>query len=73
MGYRSDIKYNIYDWEDVSENKHLEYVRKDEVVKIIDDIETRVNAILADLKSIAGLTEIEEIKCLVEELSKNIY
>ena len=40
---------------------------------MIDDIESDVNEIMGMLESIKGLSEIEEIKEKVDELSDKLY
>ena len=43
------------------------------VKSVIDDIESDVNEIVGMLESIKGLSEIEEIKEKVDELSYKLY
>lgn len=43
------------------------------VKSVIDDIESDVNEIMSMLENIKGLSEIEEIKEKVDELSDKLY
>ena len=50
-----------------------ELVPESTVKSVIDDIESDVNEIVGMLESIKGLSEIEEIKEKVDELSYKLY
>ena len=50
-----------------------ELIPESTVKSVIDDIESDVNEIVGMLESIKGLSEIEEIKEKVDELSYKLY
>ena len=58
-----------YGYDDNKEN----LIPESTVKSVIDDIESDVNEIVGMLESIKGLSEIEEIKEKVDELSYKLY
>lgn len=50
-----------------------ELIPESTVKSVIDDIESDVNEIMSMLEDIKGLSEIEEIKEKVDELSNKLY
>ena len=50
-----------------------EFILADDVKTILDDIEKEVNAIKNKLEDIKGLTEIDVIHDLVDDLSRELY
>jgi hypothetical protein len=65
----------IYDYtvEDIKENNSDYYCEKDDVISMIDDIETRVKEINFIVDGIKGIEIIDEIKKLLEELAVDLY
>lgn len=61
--------------EDAGENYTLdcEWVLASDVEKAFDKVDSDVDDIKNLLENIKGLTEIDEIKELIEELSKKVY
>lgn len=74
MTYRKELDDYTYTSEDTIEysNNSL-YIDRVEVMTMLDDIESRVNDIKNALEPIKGLTEIEDVKEMVESLSKDLY
>ena len=58
-----------YGYDDNKEN----LVPESTVKNVIDDIESDVNEIVGMLEGIRGLSEIEEIKEMVNNLSEKLY
>lgn len=73
--YRDKLKNDTHLGDEIIENNDIitSYIEKDKVEKVLDDIESRVNDIKSGLNSIKGLVEIDEIKELLETLSKDLY
>ena len=69
--YRKKIDFETVESDEV-ESGSL-YILVDEVDNIIDSIESEVNAIFDTIKNIEGLTEIDEIKTMLENLSVKLY
>lgn len=69
--YRNEIKdlKQIY----IGNEIEIEYVEKDDVMEVLDDIEGQVQEVNDCLSAITGLTEIDEIKSLINELLKKLY
>lgn len=55
------------------DNNKENLIPESTVKSVIDDIESDVNEIVGMLESIKGLSEIEEIKEKVDELSYKLY
>lgn len=74
--YREQIEDVRYTYDDIVEDKHSKemfFVDLAETKTVIDCIESDVNDILSLLDPIKGLSEIEEAKDKLIELSSNLY
>jgi uncharacterized protein YllA (UPF0747 family) len=75
--YREYINKEAYQYSDLVEygfdNNKEELIPKSVVIQIIDKIESDVNDINHMLEPIEGLTELDEIKEQVSELSTELY
>ncbi len=73
--YRDKLARDTYIGDEIIENNDIitSYIKKDEIQNVLNDIESRVNDIKSGLNSIKGLTEIDEVKELLETLSKDLY
>ena len=73
--YRKE--YSTYTYNDMSDygydDNKTNFVEENEIIKIIDDIESRIKDIEDLLKPIKGLSEIDEIKEKVEILVVIVY
>lgn len=72
MGYRKDLENAVYESEEAAEYKFT-YVTKIEAINVLDEVEARVNEIKDMIDPIEGLSEIDNIKKLLESLSKDLY
>ena len=64
----SEIRSDDYDLEEASE-----YVKLDNVIDVLDRIESDLNSISNMLEPIDGLSEINDIKTAIKELLDNVY
>ena len=74
--YRDQIEDFVYAYDDVIEDKHSKemfFVDLAETKTVIDCIKSDVNDILSLLDPIKGLSEIDEAKDKLIELSSNLY
>lgn len=72
--YRKELCNCTYSAEEAMEyNNNSLYVEKSEVINMIDNIESRVNDIKDALEPIKGLSEIEDIKDMIESLLKDLF
>ena len=77
--YRKDVMCNELQVQEIIEdggrNYGLteKYLSKDEVEEVVDNIERDVNEIKDLLDDISGLTEIEEIKDKIKNLSDKLF
>jgi hypothetical protein len=55
------------------DNDKSKFIEEDEVIKMIDDFETKIKEIESLLDPIEGLSEIEDIKIKVKELVDLVY
>jgi len=72
LSYRKKFNDSIAIAEETDVDK-TEFVEAVIVKEIIDEIESEVNDVVNMLKPINGLSEIDEIKDLLEELSNKLY
>lgn len=74
--YREQIDKEAYqngDLADYEFDDREEFIPKSVVIQIIDEIESDINDINHKLEHINGLTEVDEIKKQVSELSTKLY
>lgn len=74
--YREQIDKEAYQYGDLADyefDDREEFIPKSVVIQIIDEIESDINDINHKLESINGLTEVDEIKKQVSELSTKLY
>lgn len=74
--YREQIDKEAYQYGDLADyefDDREEFIPKSVVIKIIDEIESDINDINHKLEHINGLTEVDEIKKQVSELSTKLY
>lgn len=74
--YREQIDNEVYQYGDLADydfDDSEEFIPKSVVIQIIDEIESDINDINHKLESINGLTEVDEIKEQVSELSTKLY
>lgn len=74
--YREQIDKEAYQYGDLADyefDDREEFILKSVVIQIIDEIESDINDINHKLESINGLTEVDEIKKQVSELSTKLY
>lgn len=74
--YREQIDKEAYQYGDLADyefDDREEFIPKSVVIQIIDEIESDINDINHKLESINGLTEVDEIKKQVSELSAKLY
>lgn len=74
--YREQIDKKAYQYGDLADyefDDREEFIPKSVVIQIIDEIESDINDINHKLESINGLTEVDEIKKQVSELSTKLY
>lgn len=73
--YRNN--YSTYAYSEMTDygfdNDKTRFVEEDEVIKMIDDFETKIKEIESLLDPIEGLSEIEDIKVKVKELVNLVY
>lgn len=50
-----------------------EYITESHYIEVLDDIESKVSDIYYELDKIKGLSEIDDIKALCEELKNKLY
>lgn len=74
--YREQIDKEAYQYGDLADyefDDKEEFIPKSVVIQIIDEIESDINDINHKLEHINGLTEVDEIKKQVSELSTKLY
>ena len=74
--YREQIDKEAYQYGDLADyefDDREEFIPKSVVIQIIDEIESDINDINHKLEHINGLTEVDEIKEQVSELSTKLY
>lgn len=77
--YREQIDKEAYQYGDLADyefdefDDREEFIPKSVVIQIIDEIESDINDINHKLEPINGLTEVDEIKEQVSELSTKLY
>jgi hypothetical protein len=74
--YREQIDKEAYQYGDLTDyefDDREEFIPKSVVIQIIDEIESDINDINHKLEHINGLTEVDEIKEQVSELSMKLY
>lgn len=74
--YREQIEKEAYRYGDLADyefDDREEFIPKSVVIQIIDEIESDINDINHKLEHINGLTEVDEIKKQVSELSTKLY
>lgn len=73
--YREQIDKEVYQYGDLDYDfdDSEEFIPKSVVIQIIDEIESDINDINHKLEPINGLTEVDEIKEQVSELSTKLY
>lgn len=74
--YREQIDNEAYQYSDLADyefDDREEFIPKSVVTQIIDEIESNINDINHKLEHINGLTEVDEIKEQVSELSTKLY
>ena len=74
--YREQIDKEAYQYGDLADyefDDREEFIPKSVVIQIIDEIESDINDINHKLEHINGLTEVDEIKKQVSELSTKLY
>lgn len=74
--YREQIDKEAYQYGDLADyefDDREEFFPKSVVIQIIDEIESDINDINHKLEHINGLTEVDEIKKQVSELSTKLY
>lgn len=74
--YREQIDKEAYQYSDLADyefDDREEFIPKSVVTQIIDEIESDMNDINRKLEPINGLTEVDEIKEQVYELSTKLY
>lgn len=74
--YREQIDKEAYQYGDLADyefDDREEFIPKSVVIQIIDEIESDINDINHMLEPINGLTEVDEIKEQVSELSTKLY
>ena len=74
--YREQIDQEVYQYGDLADYKFddgEEFIPKSVVIQIIDEIESDINDINHKLEPINVLTEVDEIKEQVSELSTKLY
>lgn len=74
--YREQIDKEAYQYGDLADyefDDREELIPKSIVIQIIDVIESDINDINHKLEPINGLTEVDEIKEQVSELSTKLY
>ena len=74
--YREQIDKEVYQYGDLTDyefDDREEFIPKSVVIQIIDEIESDINDINRKLEPINGLTEVDEIKEQVSELSTKLY
>lgn len=74
--YREQIDKEAYQYGDLADyefDDREEFIPKSVVIQIIDEIESDINDINHKLEHINGLTEVDEIKKRVSELSTKLY
>lgn len=74
--YREQIDKEAYQYGDLADyefDDREEFISKSVVIQIIDEIESDINDINHKLEHINGLTEVDEIKKQVSELSTKLY
>ena len=76
MLFRSQIDKEAYQYGDLADyefDDREEFIPKSVVIQIIDEIESDINDINHKLEPRNGLTEVNEIKEQVSELSTKLY
>ena len=74
--YREQIDKEAYQYGDLADyefDDREEFIPQSVVIQIIDEIESDINDINHKLEHINGLTEVDEIKKQVSELSTKLY
>lgn len=74
--YREQIDKEVYQYGDLADYEFddgEEFIPKSVVIQIIDEIESDINDINYKLEPINDLTEMDEIKEQVSELSTKLY
>lgn len=74
--YREQIDKEVYQYGDLADyefDDREEFIPKSVVIQIIDEIESDINDINHKLEPINDLTEMDEIKEQVSELSTKLY
>ena len=74
--YREQINKKVYQYGDLADyefDDREEFIPKSVVIQLIDEIESDINDINHKLEPINDLTEMDEIKEQVSELSTKLY
>lgn len=74
--YREQINKEVYQYGDLADyefDDREEFIPKSVVIQLIDEIESDINDINHKLEPINDLTEMDEIKEQVSELSTKLY
>nr|DAK91425.1 MAG TPA: hypothetical protein [Bacteriophage sp.] len=74
--YREQIDKEVYQYGDLADyefDDREEFIPKSVVIQLIDEIESDINDINHKLEPINDLTEMDEIKEQVSELSTKLY
>lgn len=74
--YREQIDKEVYQYGDLADyefDDREEFIPKSVVIQLIDEIESDINDINHKLEPINDLTEMDEIKEQVSELSTRLY